>query len=173
MRKIKLFTVAFIIGFSGIPSYAAADGVAFGTLENRIPAWKSEQSGEQFRQVRSGDEWFHIYPEGGRPYQHTFDWVGPFSEGLAPVRKDGREFHIRMDGSDAYEARYDAVGPYNMGYAPAVRNDNWFHIDIYGNRAYERNFKWVGRVFGEGLALVEDKTGADLIINMKGEIMME
>ena len=159
-----------------VPLCVLADEVTFGMGETvyeeqpeiYTPTWFGKWSDGQPGWARVGDGWFHVYEDGRRLYEHTFDWVGPFSEGLAPVRKDGQEFHIRMDGSDAYEARYDAVGPFNMGYAIAIQDGNWFHIGIRGTRAYERNFKWVGRMSNIGQASAQDKSGAVITINTKG-----
>ena len=171
-RLCQLAIMAYIIVSSGIPSYTAADEVKFGVIDDNTPAWLGGQSEGHLQTVRSGDEWFHVYPEGlggERPYQQTFDWVGPFSEGLAPARLDGREFHIRMDGSRAYEVSYDAVGPFNNGYAPAVQDGNWFHIRTDGTRPYTRNFKLVSGVYDSGRADAIEKSQNLIRINMKGE----
>ena len=182
MRNIlNLIAAAFVAALICMPSYATADGVKFSTLSNTLalsntleftPIWIGDQPEGHLKWVRSGDEWFHIYPdhEKKRRYLRTFDWVGPFSEGLAPVRKDGREFHIRMDGSDAYEARYDAVGPFSNGYAPAVLDGNWFHIKPDGTRAYERNFSVVFGMSTTGhTRAIEKGTRYNFVIDMKGE----
>ena len=170
MRKPhQIIATICLVTFFGMPSYAAADEVVFGSTEDYAPIWYNNQPGEHLRWVRSGDEWFHTHPDGERLYQQTFDWVGPFSEGLAPVRKDRREFHIRMDGSRAYEASYDAVGPFSMGYAPATQNGNWFHIKTDGTRAYQRNLKLVSHVSETGRAWAVDESGNTISINMTGE----
>ena len=177
MRKLHQAIIAvFIVTLSGASSYVAADEATFGSTGDYTsgyftPIWFGKRLDEKPEWTRRGDEWFHSHKDGTRPYQHTFDWVGPFSEGLAPVRKDGREFHIRIDGSHAYKATYDAVGPFNMGYAVAVQDNNWFHIKTDGIRAYEKNFRWADGVSDKGSAHVKDELGVSIVINMKGERM--
>ena len=57
-----------------------------------------------------------------------YDHVGRFSEGLAPVQKDGKFFHIRPDGTPVYKQRYDYVGNFFKGLARALKGDQWFWI---------------------------------------------
>ena len=177
MRKLhKIIMATLVATLFGTSLCVLADEAMFGTAEpmhkvseTYTPAWFGWRSDGQLMWTRVGDEWFHTHEDGERLYQQTFDWVGPFSEGLAPVRKNGREFHIRMDGSHAYEATYDAVGPFNVGYAPAVQDGNWFHIKTDGTRAYARNFKLVTSVYETGRAFAVERSKIRIRINMKGE----
>lgn len=63
-----------------------------------------------------------------------YDWVGGFSEGLAPARKDEKEFHIREDGNPAYEQRFDWVGAFRDGTAEVRSNGKSFHIHPNGTK---------------------------------------
>jgi hypothetical protein len=65
-----------------------------------------------------------------------YDWIGPFSEGLAPARKDGQEFHIRRDGTPAYDERFDQVGSFSEGLGLALvrKGRQRFHIRRDGFR---------------------------------------
>ena len=68
----------------------------------------------------------------------TYDFVGEFSEGLAPARKEDESFHIRQDGTPAYEQRYSFVGIFGGGLAIAMKNNETFFILPDGTRASQR-----------------------------------
>ena len=72
-----------------------------------------------------------------RKIRETFgyDYVDPFYEGLARVRKGEECFHIRPDGQPAYQERYDYVDPFSEGLAWVRKGKEWFHIRPDGSRA--------------------------------------
>ena len=66
---------------------------------------------------------------------YTYDYVRPFSEGLATVRNNGWWFHIHPDGSPAYEERFNSVGDFCEGIALAEKDGRSFLIRPDGTRA--------------------------------------
>lgn len=64
--------------------------------------------------------------------EQMYDYVGEFSEGLAPARKDGKWLHIRTDGMPAYEERYDWVGHFRKGKATTIKGKAWYFISPDG-----------------------------------------
>jgi len=63
-----------------------------------------------------------------------YDYVGPFREGLASVRKDNKCFHIDPNGEPAYKERYDHVGSFQGGMALVRRGKDCFKIRPDGSR---------------------------------------
>jgi len=57
--------------------------------------------------------------------QAMYDFVGPFFEGLAWVRKDGRWFQIHLDGTPACEQRHNC---FVDEVALVRRNGRYFRI---------------------------------------------
>jgi len=66
--------------------------------------------------------------------KRIYDFIGPWSEGLARVRKGDKYFHIRPDGKPAYKERYDAVGSFFKGRAHVKREGKQFYIRPDGVR---------------------------------------
>jgi|GEM_PF-6197617 len=78
----------------------------------------------------------HARCTDGQPaYSQWFDWAGPYSEGLAVVRRGGKEYHYRPDGTPAYSERFDRARPFYRGQAQVVRSSETFYIYPDGTRA--------------------------------------
>ncbi|MCX6723540.1 MAG: hypothetical protein NT094_05805 [Candidatus Staskawiczbacteria bacterium] len=51
-------------------------------------------------QVRKGEEWFHIWPDGTPTYEQRYWYVSPFAKGFAWAWENStKKFQIRSDGS--------------------------------------------------------------------------
>jgi hypothetical protein len=100
---------------------------------------------------------YHVHPWGKAAYQQRFDWVGPFSEGYAPVCINRKAFHITHDGEAAYPYRYSFVNSFKNGLAVTRLHHDWFHILPNGLPAYKKMYNWVSN-FDNNLALVREKT---------------
>ena len=104
-------------------------------------------------------------------WRSKYDYVGPFSEGRAWVKKDGQEFHVDRNGKPIYDARYDWVGWFSEGRALVMKDGKWWHILPNGEAAYPARYDWVGS-FSEGLAWVV-KDGEECHIDRNGKRIEE
>lgn len=101
----------------------------------------------------------------------TYDFVGKFSDGIAPARQDDGWFHIREDGSPLYTQRYVSVGQFSEGFSVVCicvsGTYRYYHIDCRGRTPYKRFFKAAGP-FLNRRAKVTTPGGKDIVINPDG-----
>lgn len=64
-----------------------------------------------------------------------YDYVGPFSEGLAVAVKEGSWFHIKEDKTPAYKERYDFTYSFSEGLAWVQKGGRQFRIRPDGTKA--------------------------------------
>ncbi|MFA6437149.1 MAG: WG repeat-containing protein [Candidatus Paceibacterota bacterium] len=64
-----------------------------------------------------------------------YDFIGPFVEGLACVKKGNEWFHVRLDDHmPAYDQRFDDVGNFHNGIATVKKDGREFQIRPDGTR---------------------------------------
>jgi hypothetical protein len=84
----------------------------------------------------------------------TFDYAGPFSEGLAHVLIGRKRAFIDKTGKVVIDAsRFDSVYPFSEGYARVVLDGKWGYIDRQGDLAIDLRFRDASD-FKEGFATV-------------------
>jgi len=95
----------------------------------------------------------------------SFEWIGNFHEGLAPVYRyknenmDEEWGYINQQGRLAIPLKFVRVGDFGNGLAPVEVNSKWGFIDKTGKVKFPSKWYWAGP-FKNGLALVAtgDKT---------------
>jgi len=109
--------------------------------------------------------------------KESVDWViepiyeaewPQFSEGLAPVKKDGKWGYIDSTGKEIIPFQYDDAIGFGDGLAPVQLNGKWMVIDREGNIVFKTNFDIIGE-YHEGAAKVEmqdDQYGSQIQTNM-------
>ena len=108
--------------------------------------------------VRKGDfftgKWGFIDENGEEVIPCVYDFSYDFSEGLAPVKRDGKGGYVNRDGEIVIPLIYNSVSSFSEGLA-AVTNENDFYgyIDREGKLVIPHHFIEAGE-FSEGLAHV-------------------
>lgn len=100
----------------------------------------------------------------------NFDEVGPFSEGLAMVKKDDKCGCVDKTGKVVIPLNYDYIDIFSEGLAIARKNDKFGFIDRSGNEVVPFIYDYPAS-FKEGMAMVErankkgfvDKTGKEVV----------
>ena len=86
--------------------------------------------------------------------QDEYDWVDYFSEGLAPVMKNGKFGYINTEGKLVISLQFDETKPFYGAYAAVKMNNAWGFINKKGEVVVAPNFDEVG-IFKEGLAAAQ------------------
>ena len=117
-----------------------------------------------------GDKVGYSLLSGLKAVKPIFEDGGAFSEGLAPVKKNGKWGFINKYGAIVIKPEYDMAFGFNDGLAPVLKNEKWGFGDGKGLLKIENKFDEV-KQFSEGLAPVKlnlkwgyaDKTGRIII----------
>lgn len=118
--------------------------------------------------VKTGNEWFHIWPNGERAYQHSFDRAWGFYSGLAAVNLKGESFHIGIDGTPAYKKRYAWVGNFQQNLcAVKFKSGRYGHIQKDGYLAHQETYCYAGD-YRENSAVVQLDNGKHIHIDPTG-----
>lgn len=90
----------------------------------------------------------------------VYDDAGSFSEGLAPVKKNGKWGYINKTGHSVIPYKYEAAGSFSEGYAVVKMFDKYGFIDAEGKGLTPLKYDKADR-FRDGLATVwlADKEG--------------
>ncbi len=81
--------------------------------------------------------------------------IGPFTEGMAPVRSNQKWGFIDLSGNLVIPAEYVDVKPFSDGLAAGQVTGRWRFLDTEGKQPFDRDFFRVEN-FSEGLAAVKD-----------------
>jgi hypothetical protein len=85
----------------------------------------------------------------------TYNLIGPFSNGLAYVYKDGKSGYIDKTGALAIPLEFDSANTFGNGLAAVVKDDKYFYIDTTGKTAFQlHDDYWSPNTFNDGLAAV-------------------
>ena len=108
---------------------------------------------------------------GQRVFKNDFDDARSFSNGLAPVCRDGKWGFINTKGSLVIKPRYDEVLSFCSQRAPVRVKDRWGIVDERGKWVVEPIFEQAAQ-FSEGLAAicVDGKIG---YIDRLGEVVVK
>lgn len=83
-----------------------------------------------------------------------YEWADHFSEGMAPVKKNGLWGFIDSTGKEVIAMRYTGVNAFSEGLAAVRENDLWGFINLEGATEFPFNFIEAGN-FIEGKARVK------------------
>ena len=191
LRKIfsLLISLALLLGAAAVPAAGAEaeilwlpEGVRFGTELNYF--YNPELGWLDV----SLDKWGFepaLYDLNTGMLVEDFDYVGPFSEGLAYVYKDGKAGFVDQTGQVVIPLTWDAVRDFHDGGAVAIQDgyypppyEEYFYLDYYlidprGDVVVHLGLDYgdVGD-FHNGVACVWDYfTDESWYINTKGEVV--
>jgi hypothetical protein len=130
---------------------------------------------------KGSDRWGYIDRLGHFRIQPEFEWAGPFSEGLAPVRAGGKfgyidrsgkfviapRFSVALDFSEGLAGASTCAGSLSPSYAEEVTRCGYGYIDRTGTLVVEEKFDLV-MPFREGIAHVYER-GARGYIDREGK----
>lgn len=85
----------------------------------------------------------------------VYDWVWYFSEGLAPVKKDGLWGYINSEGVEVISPRWDKVEDFSEGLAAVRNSGKWGYINTSGKLVIDYCY-WSAGYFKNGRARVID-----------------
>ena len=120
---------------------------------------------------KEGEEQFGaIDPQGKYVVPPIYEYIGPFSGQLAPVKVGDVYGFLDKTGSIKIQPRYQAVRPFDEGLAAVKENEKWGVIDEDGNMVADVQWDYVGD-FNNGFAYVIDQ-GRNIngYINRKGDL---
>jgi hypothetical protein len=86
-------------------------------------------------------------------WRDNYDWVGPFSEGLAQVKSNRKYGFVNEEGEVVIPLMYDSAGPFSDGLAKVRLGDQWGFINNNGNVVVPLMYDYVDD-FHDGLAKV-------------------
>ncbi len=96
----------------------------------------------------------------------VYDWVDPFSEGLARTKKEEKWGYLNQKGQEIAFI-YDNVSGFNEGFANVEKNDKYGFINNRGQEIIPCIYDYAGS-FSEGLAWV-DKNSKHGFLNTIGQ----
>lgn len=156
-----------------------SDGLAVVSLSGKKFAYIDEQG---FVTLIVEYDWAGSFSEGFAPVEKDGKWELinkkgnvvplnlPFSEGLAPVRKDGKYGFIDKGGKVVVPFDYDSASSFSEGLARVRKFGKSGYIDKKGNVVVPLDYGWAGS-FSEGLAPVS-KNRKWGIIDKKGNVVV-
>jgi hypothetical protein len=97
-----------------------------------------------------------------------YDYIGEFSNGLAPVMQNGKYGYVKMKtGQEIIPCDYDYIGEFSNGLVPVMRNGKYGYVKMKtGQEIIPCDYDYIGEFFN-GLVSVKlneksfyiDKTG--------------
>lgn len=99
-----------------------------------------------------------------------YDELYSFSEGFAPVVKDGKFGCINSKGEEIVPCRYEWVFPFSEGFASVDMNGKTGFINTKGEETAPCIYDFI-REFSEGIAIVQAK-GKWGAINTEGKVVI-
>ena len=121
------------------------------------------------KQDASG-KWGFVDQQGNIVVPFQYDWVWPFSEGLAAVKLKNKWGYINQRNETVTPFQYSDAGSFKEGLARVEMNDKFGYIDKYGKTVTPCKYD-LGADFCEGLAsvLLNDRYG---FIGKSGETVI-
>lgn len=139
------FTTAFTEGLASVINYndyfiIDKNGNTVVTLGESVSDLESFSGGLAAAEVKSenGDDVDYKYGfvdhSGHMAIEPKFDWVGPFSDGLAVATMDidGQSGYIDTTGRFVIEPQYEEAENFSEGVAPVKKDGKWSFIDKTG-----------------------------------------
>jgi hypothetical protein len=114
-------------------------------------------------------KWGCIDSEGTVVIPCTFDWIGEFSEGLAPFKKSDKFGFIDGKGKVVITPQYEYAVPFSEGLASVRIESRWGYIDREGNWKIKPSFSGAWQ-FSEGFARISTSDGYSFI-DMEGRFI--
>ena len=97
---------------------------------------------------------------------------GEFSEGLAPVRKDGLFGYINANGEFAISPQFEFATGFTEGFAIVYKDGKSYFIDRSGKQLFANSYKELAP-FYNGWAKVKTHTGKEGLVNTKGQLAID
>lgn len=136
-------------------------------------AWCGNFQGGRCTVRTEKGHYFHVDREGRPAYAERYAYAGDFRDGLAVVQESsGKHLHIHEDGRPLNGRRFLDLDVFHKGYARARDERGWHHVDTSGEPLYARRFSMV-EPFYNGQARVENEDGALLVIDERGDVLLE
>jgi WG containing repeat len=123
------------------------------------------------RLVNNKDAQFYLDKTGKRISEKNYDEVGRFSEGLAPVSKDGLWGFIDKTGKEIIALKYANTLGFSEGLAAVESNKKTGFIDAEGKEIIPFQFDHAASFVG-GLVILK-KGEKNVLVNKKGKIIKE
>jgi hypothetical protein len=101
--------------------------------------------------VKLGKKYYYINLQGQRVFNASFDFAGPFRNGVARVMNNNKFALIDSQGRPLTEFTFDDLGDLSDGLARAKKDGKFGFIDRFGKWVIPAKFDVVGD-FSEGLA---------------------
>ncbi len=101
---------------------------------------------------------------------YEFDYKGPYSNGLAPVRSKGKWGFIDSDEQLLIPFIFDWVNPFREGLAAIELDGKWGYVNKKGIVIVSAAYEWADN-FYKGRAIVQ-KDGKEGAINTQGKIII-
>lgn len=122
----------------------------------------------------SAGAYFHITAQGTPAYRDRHRYVGDFRDGIAVARFTSDDLcgHIHPDGRAAHSARFLELDVLHKGIARARDERGWFHVDVSGRALYSNRFLAI-EPFYNGTALAEERDGRHVLIDHRGQLVLE
>ncbi len=121
--------------------------------------------------VKSVLGYTHIDHKGYLLYPHYYAYAGDFRDGIAVVQNfEGQYTHIKKSGEKLHGKFYQDLDVYHKSYARAKESQGYCHINFKGDPIYSQRYSMV-EPFYNGMARVEDFSGAILRINERGKVL--
>ena len=106
-------------------------------------------------------------------YSEKYKYAGDYKDGFAVVKlENGLCKHIGKQGNNLNGKLFLDLGIFHKSYATAKDEKGWFHIDKNGNTLYNERYLLI-EPFYNGFALVETFENRKLIINEKGNLIIQ
>jgi hypothetical protein len=119
------------------------------------------------------NKYFHIDNCGNEIYTEKYRYAGDYKDGFAVVKiENGLCKHIDKQGNNLAEKLFMDLGIFHKSYATAKDGKGWFHIDKNGNCLYKERYLLI-EPFYNGFALVESFENKKMIINEKGNLIIQ
>ena len=101
---------------------------------------------EDFLPFRNGNLWGYINDKGVEKIKAKFDWVEPFSEGLAMVGKGDFTGFINKSGKTIVPITYDDAGNFINGFAWVQKGDFLGLVNNHGQLVLPARYDNVGEM---------------------------
>ena len=99
--------------------------------------WELIIGGIDFLPYRENGLWGFIDLNGNVFIEANYEWVGQFSEGLAPFLSDNKYGYLRKNGTIQIHAQYEDAIPFACNYAIAEKDGYFGIIDKTGNTIFD------------------------------------
>lgn len=129
------------------------------------------------QQWGNGDKWGFIDEQGQLVIDYTYDFAGPFVDGIAGIVKDGKIGYINKDNEFVIEAKYPykdttVLRDYSCGLVKIADDDKVIYFDKNGKEVFTRE-RNTSRDFINDMAIVENSNEEYGYMDTKGNVVID